>query len=267
MPLDINKLKPGKKIFFASDFHLGAPNHEESLLREKKIVNWLDEIKGEAEIIILAGDLFDFWTEFVHVIPKGFARLQGKLAEITDSGVRIAVFPGNHDMWMYGYFEKELGVEVYHNPESFRINDKIFYLGHGDGLGPGDRGYKLINRFMFKNKLLRVFFRWINPNFGMWIGISWSKSSFKKKYTVDQQFFGEKEWLYRYCLDIEAKTHHDYYIFGHRHLQVEMKMPGNSFYINLGEWLSECNYAVFDGSDFLLKKYTGSDSIPAIEQN
>lgn len=255
MSLDINDLKPGKKIFFASDFHLGAPNHEESLDREKKIIRWLDQIRDEAEVIILAGDLFDFWYEFGNVVPKGFVRLQGKLAMLSDSGTKIVVFPGNHDMWMFGYFQKELGVEVYKSPQSFMVGGKRFYVGHGDGLGPGDFSYKLLNYGLFRNRFLQVVFKWMNPNFGMWIGNTWSRISFGKKYTLDQQFYGEKEWLYRYCRKIESKTHHDFYIFGHRHIQVSMKLSENSIYVNLGEWLAECSYVEFDGKELSLKKY------------
>ena len=140
-----------KKIYFLSDFHLGAPDFSSSLVREKKIVAFLDHIRADALQIIIAGDVFDFWYEYKTVVPKHFVRLLGKLAEITDSGIPVMLFAGNHDMWMRGYFQNELNIPVFFEPKTFEWNHKKFFIGHGDGLGPGDHGYKFIKK-VFRNK-------------------------------------------------------------------------------------------------------------------
>lgn len=136
------QLPPGKKVYFLSDFHLGAPDQVQSLAREKKIVAFLEEVRHDAATIFIVGDMFDFWYEYRKVVPKGYVRLLGKLAEITDSGIPIHFFVGNHDMWMTDYFQKELNIPVYFKPVPFEFSGKKFLVGHGDGLGPGDHGYK-----------------------------------------------------------------------------------------------------------------------------
>ena len=146
-------LSPGKKVYFASDFHLGVPNKLQSLLREKKLVQWLSDIEIDAEYIFLVGDIFDFWFEYKTVVPRGYTRLLGKLASLTDKGIKIHYFTGNHDMWTFGYLEEELGVILHRNPVEVNINDQHFYIGHGDGLGPGDEGYKFIKKIK-RNKEL-----------------------------------------------------------------------------------------------------------------
>ena len=151
------QIPPSKKIYFLSDFHLGAPDYERSLVREKKVVQFLESIRQDASAIFIVGDIFDFWYEYKTVVPKGYTRLLGKLADITDSGIPIHLFVGNHDMWMSGYFEKELNIPVYHHPKTFQFNDKAFYIGHGDGLGPGDHGYKFIKK-IFRNPVCHWLF-------------------------------------------------------------------------------------------------------------
>ena len=160
------KIPKGKKVYFASDNHLGAPNLIESQKREKIFVKWLDKIKEDAHSIYLLGDLFDVWIEYKHVVPKGFVRVLGKLAELVDNGIPVYFFVGNHDMWMKGYFEKELGIKVFHKPEQIELNSKKILLGHGDGLGPNDNGYKRLKK-AFKNKLLQFIFRLIHPDIGL----------------------------------------------------------------------------------------------------
>ena len=139
-------LSPGKKIYFASDFHLGLPDKSGSLKREKLICQWLDEIKENAERLYLVGDIFDVWFEYKNVVPKGFTRFLGKLAELTDQDIKIEIFSGNHDIWMRSYFEEELEIPVYFEPQQYTIGTKRFYVGHGDGLGPGDHGYKFLKK-------------------------------------------------------------------------------------------------------------------------
>jgi UDP-2,3-diacylglucosamine hydrolase len=248
-------LIPGKKIYFASDFHLGVPSYEKSLEREKLIVKWLDEIKHDAEEIYLMGDVFDFWFEYRHSVPKGFIRLLGKIAEITDSGIPVHFFTGNHDMWMFDYLPKELNITIHRSPISKVFNDKKLYLGHGDGLGPGDQGYKFIKK-LFSNKLAQWMFARIHPNFGIGMANFWSRKSRVSNGPKDEKFHGEEnEWLVIYSKKILEKEHFDYFIFGHRHLPLDIKLSEQSRYINLGEWVNFNSYAVFDGNELKLNKY------------
>lgn len=244
-----------KNIYFASDFHLGAPTYEASREREDKIVNWLDEIRNNAKEIYLVGDLFDFWFEYKRAIPKGFVRLQGKIAEITDSGIAVHVFTGNHDMWMFDYLPKELGVNMYREPIKKTFNGKTFYIGHGDGLGPGDHGYKFIKK-VFANKICQWLFARMHPNFGIWLADFWSGKSRKANRDSDEKYLGDdNEFLVQYCKTHLKKEHIDYFIFGHRHLPLEIEVGNNSKYINLGEWMNYDTYAVWDGAKMELKKY------------
>jgi UDP-2,3-diacylglucosamine hydrolase len=244
------------KIYFASDFHLGAPNAVESLKREKKIVKWLDEIKVDAQEIYLVGDIFDFWFEYKTVIPRGFVRLQGKIAELTDSGIPIHLFTGNHDMWIFDYLPKELGVTLYRENIVKEYNGKKFLIGHGDGLGPGDKTYKLLKGF-FASKICQWAFARIHPNFGIGIANAWSRKSRKSNSTSDEVFHGEdKEDLILYCNEyIKKDASIDYFIFGHRHLPLDIKIGEKATYFNLGEWIKYNSYGVFDGEKFELKTY------------
>ena len=248
-------MNSNKKIYFASDFHLGVPSYEKSLEREKRIVKWLDEIKQDASEIYLMGDLFDFWFEYKYTVPKGFIRLLGKIAEIADSGIPVTLFTGNHDMWMFDYLPKELGVTIYREPIIREYNGKKFYLGHGDGLGPGDKGYKFIKK-VFANPLCQWLFTRLHPNFAMRMANFWSQKSRLSNKDEDEKFTGEeKEWLVIYSKEVLKKEHFDYFIFGHRHLPLKIKLSDNSTYINLGEWVNYNSYAVFDGTDLELKNY------------
>ena len=210
-------MQAGKKIYFASDFHLGVPTFEQSLAREKKIVRWLESIKQTAEEIFLVGDIFDFWWEYKYTIPKGQTRLLGKIAEITDSGIKVHFFTGNHDLWMRDYFTQELGVIVHHSPIKKTFNKKTFMIGHGDGLGPGDKWYKFLKK-CFTNPFLIWAFGRLHPNLGFWIARRSSKRSRVITGDSDKKFLGEdNEWLMSYCKDELKKENTDYFIFGHRH--------------------------------------------------
>lgn len=251
-------LRPGRKIYFASDFHLGAPDPEKSRQREKMICSWLDTIKADAQVIFLVGDLFDFWFEHKRVIPKGYSRLFGKLAELTDAGIRLIIFQGNHDMWMRDYFTQEFGAEIYREPREYLIGGKRLYVGHGDGLGPGDPTYKLL-KVVFESRLCRWLFRkLLHPDFSLWLGYTWAGHSWKKhdkEEDYDSFISKEKELLYLYCMEEEKKKHRDYYVFGHRHQKLDITLTENSRYINLGDWIRFFSYAVFDGEEMLLKGY------------
>jgi len=247
-----------KKIFFVSDAHLGTPSHEKSLVREKLFVKWLDEIKPQAEEIYIIGDLFDFWFEYSKVIPKGFTRILGKLAEITDAGIPVYFFTGNHDVWMRGYFEKELNIPVYHEPVVKTLRGKKFYLAHGDGLGPGDYGYKFLKQ-IFRSKFCQWLFKWLHPDIGITVADFWSKRS--RYVSADgkiEPYLGEdKEWLIIYARQLLEKEHYDYFIFGHRHLVLDIPLKENSRFINLGDWLTHFTYAEFDGKTFRINHYKG----------
>ena len=245
----------GKKVYFASDNHLGAPTREQSLPREKKFVAWLDEVKTDAAAIFLLGDLFDFWFEYKTVVPKGFTRTLGKLAEITDSGIPIFYFVGNHDLWMNGYFENELNIPVYHKPQQFKINNTTFFIGHGDGLGPGDKGYKRMKKLL-TNRLAQWSFRWLHPDLGVKLAQYFSIKNKLISGDEDIHFLGEdKEWLVQYSMRKLKEKHHDYFVFGHRHLPLEITLGETSTYVNLGDWISYYTYGVFDGAKLSLATF------------
>jgi len=249
------QLKPGKKIYFLSDFHLGAPDYESSLLREKRVVKFLDEIKKDAEVIFILGDLFDFWYEYKKVVPKGFVRILGKLAELTDSGIIIYFFVGNHDMWMNGYFEKELNIQVFHDAKEFEFNGKKFLIGHGDGLGPGDHRYKMMKR-IFRSRFSQSLFGMLHPSAGIGIADYFSRKSRAAAGTEDENFLGEeKEWLILFAKETLKSKPVDFFIFGHRHLPIEYKLNDESVYINLGDWIKYNSYAVFEDGVVSLKYY------------
>ncbi|TYZ09575.1 UDP-2,3-diacylglucosamine diphosphatase [Hymenobacter lutimineralis] len=247
-------LTPGRRVYFASDFHLGAPTAAHSLERERKIVRWLDQAAQDAAAIYLLGDIFDFWFEYRHAIPRGFIRLQGKLAELTDAGLPVTFFTGNHDMWMFDYFTQELGIPILRQPVSQLIGQREFHIGHGDGLGPGDHTYKVLKR-LFASPVAQWLFARLHPNLGIGIANRWSKHSRLQNGAADEQYFGEDEWLLVYCRELEKRHHHDYYIFGHRHLPLDVEVLSQSRYLNLGEWVNYCSYAVYDGNDLALQYF------------
>lgn len=248
-------LAEGKKVYFSSDNHLGAPTPEASKPREKKFVAWLDEIKDDAAAIFLLGDLFDFWFEYKTVVPKGFTRTLGKLAEITDSGIPVYFFVGNHDLWMKDYFKTELNIPVFHKSQEFTFNNKSFFIGHGDGLGPKDKGYKRMKK-VFTNPFFKWLFRWMHPDIGLRIGQYMSVKNKMISGDDDATFLGEdNEWLAQYAKRKLKDKHRDYFVFGHRHLPLEIQLNETSKYINLGDWIQYYTYGVFDGTTFELKKY------------
>lgn len=248
-------LPNGRKIYFASDFHLGIPNEAESRRRELALVKWLNAAARDAEEIFLVGDIFDFWFEYKHVVPRGFTRLLGTLGMITDSGIPIHVFTGNHDMWIFDYLPSETGVQLHRKPIVREWNGKRFYIGHGDGLGPGDYGYKFIKR-VFASKVSQWLFARLHPNFGISMANFWSRSSRRTSSDRDRIFLGEEnEWLVQYCKDQLKDDHYDYFVFGHRHLPLDLKVGENSRYINLGDWIHHYTYGVFDGDSMNLLTY------------
>ena len=249
------KLPKNKKVYFASDNHLGLNAELSSQEREKFFVKWLGEVSKDAAAIYLLGDLFDFWFEYKKVVPKGFVRVLGKLAELSDSGIPVTFFVGNHDLWMKDYFEKELGVKIQHNPIEIKINDTIFMIGHGDGLGPGDLGYKLMKK-IFRNRFFQFLFSLIHPDVGIQLGNYFSQKNKLISGEKDVKFQGkEKEQLVEYCKRKLEEKHYNYFIFGHRHLPLQIDLDMNSFYINLGDWITHFTFGVFDGKSFFLEKW------------
>lgn len=249
------QIPKGKKVYFSSDNHLGAPTMAQSLPREKKFVAWLDHVKEDAAAIFLLGDLFDFWFEYKTVVPKGFTRTLGKLAEISDSGIPIYFFVGNHDLWMRDYFKTELNIEVFHKPQDFTFNNKTFLIGHGDGLGPGDKGYKRMKK-VFTNPFSKWLFNWLHPDIGVKLAQYMSVKNKLISGDDDAKFLGEdNEWLVQYCRRKESEQHRDYYVFGHRHLPLDITISESSKYINLGDWIQYYTYGKFDGEVLELKKF------------
>ena len=249
------QLPLGKKIYFASDFHLGIPDPATSRKREILLCKWLDGIKEDAACLYLVGDIFDVWFEYKNVVPKGFTRFLGKLAELSDAGIRIEAFTGNHDLWMRNYFEDELNIPVHHNPLEIEINNKRFFIAHGDGLGPGDHGYKLLKKVL-RNPLAQWLYRRLHPDTGVGVANYFSRKG-PKHVSGEKQFLGEeKEWLIIFSKEKLKEKHYDYFIFGHRHLAVQHELKPDSLYINLGDWITFNSYAVFDGAHLDLKFYT-----------
>lgn len=248
-------LQSGKHIYFGSDSHLGAPDAKSSLKREKMLVNWLSDIKKDAQVIFLLGDLFDFWFEYKKVVPKGFVRILGKLAELRDAGIPIYFFVGNHDLWMNGYFEEELDIPVFHKPQVFEIDHKRFFIGHGDGLGPNDKGYKRMKK-VFTNPFCKWLFRWLHPDLGVRLAQYLSVKNKLISGEEDAKFLGEeKEWLVQYAKRKLKQQHYDYFVFGHRHLPLNIQLNEKSTYVNLGDWIKYYTYGKFNGEILELKAF------------
>lgn len=250
-------VKAGKKTYFISDVHLGLYPESKSREREKLVVAWIDSVKDDMEELYLLGDIFDFWHEYRHVIPKGFTRFLGRLADLSDNGVRIHFFSGNHDVWTYSYLHEELGINIYHEPRQLELHGKKFFLGHGDGLGPGDKSYKML-KWIFRNPFLQFLFARLHPNFALWLGKSWSKKSRYAKGIVSEEFLGEEnEFQFMFARQKLTTEHFDYFIFGHRHIPVDIRIAENTRVINLGDWIYSNTYGVFDGEEFRLEQYEG----------
>ena len=249
------QIPEGKKIYFASDNHLGAPTPEASAPREKRFVQWLSEIQQDAAALFLLGDLFDFWFEYKTVVPKGFVRVLGKLAEIADAGIPIHFFVGNHDLWMLDYLEKEVGIKVHYQPKEFTFNDRLFFIGHGDGLGPEDKGYKRMKK-IFTNPFFQWCFRWLHPDLGMRLGHYLSVKNKLISGEEDAIFLGEdKEWLAQYAKRKYNEKARDYFVFGHRHIPLDIAINDQARYINLGDWITHFTYAEFSENTMALKKW------------
>ncbi len=246
------EITTSKKVYFLSDFHLGAPNEVESRKREDRLVRFLQDAHKDAGVIFIVGDIFDFWFEYKTVVPKGFVRILGTLAQMADEGIQLHIFTGNHDLWMQDYLSKELNAKLYFEPQEFTIHNKRFLIGHGDGLGPGDNGYKRLKK-IFTNPICQWLFRWLHPDAGIQLANYFSRKSRAKTGNADELFLGEdKEWLILYTKEKAKTMAVDFFIFGHRHYAIDLKINDKSRYINLGDWIRLNTYAVFDGKDLQL---------------
>ncbi len=256
--MDFFPLQPNKKIYFASDFHLGIPDAEKSLERERLIISWLQEIRSDAQRIYLLGDIFDVWFEYRRVVPRGFVRLLATLAELVEEGIVIEVFTGNHDLWMQDYFLTELNIPVHFDPIEIQLGSHHFELGHGDGLGPGDRGYKILKSVLRAGWAQRLY-RVVNPNLGLALATWFSRRGEKHGEDFREEYRGDdNEYLVQYALS-KMDSEIDFYIFGHRHLALDYTLPNGSHYINTGDWISTQTYASYDGKQCILRSYTGKD--------
>ncbi len=246
MLLDLKKTR----LYFASDFHLGIPDYESSLKREKLLVKWLDTIAADATEIFLMGDIFDFWFEYKYVVPKGYVRLLGKIAEIRDKGIPVHLFRGNHDVWAFDYLNKELNVQLHREPVIREFDGKKLFLAHGDGLGPGDKGYKMLKK-VFEFKPNQFLFRWLHPDIGARMGLYFSKKSRlaneSKVGKEDKINSPDSEMLVRYA---KKKTEQypdvDYFVFGHRHIPIQLKINEKAEIVILGDWITHFSYGVFE---------------------
>ena len=251
-----------KNVYFLSDAHLGSRAIKHRRTQERKLVRFLDEVKDKASAIYLMGDLFDFWYEYKYGVPKGFTRFLGKLSELTDNGVEVHFFIGNHDVWAFDYLEEECGVKVHREPLTTEISGKVFYLAHGDGLGDPDKKFQLLRK-AFHSKFLQKCFAMIHPRWALDLGLGWAKHSRDKRVDgVEPDFLGEdKEHLVIYSKEY-LKDHPEinYFIYGHRHIMLDLMLSRTARMAILGDWISYFSYAVFDGEHFFLEQYVEGDT-------
>lgn len=241
-----------EKIYFASDLHLGFPNYRQGRDREIIFVKWLDQIKHDATKLFLLGDVFDFWFEWKHVVPRGYTRFLGKIAELSDMGIEIHFFIGNHDVWIFDYLEEELNVTIHKGPFEIKNHETTVFMAHGDGLGPGDHAYKMLKK-VFHNKTLQWMFARIHPNFAMWIANKWSVSS---RLGQDKpKSFGENEWLFQFAKEKYETEPYNLFIFGHRHIPEIIDINSNSKYVNLGDWVLHNTFGVLENGEFSLNYF------------
>ena len=251
-------------IYFISDAHLGSLATEHRRTQERRLVRFLDDIKKDAEAVFMLGDMFDFWYEYKRVIPKGFTRFLGKISELTDSGIEVHYFTGNHDIWAYSYLEEECGVILHRKPTALELHGKTFYLAHGDGLGDPDRKFQTLRK-LFHNRTCQFLLNTLHPRWGLWIGYRWAKHSRQKRVDGHETpFLGEdKEYLVQYSKQyLQTHPDIDFFIYGHRHVQADIPLADHTRLLMLGDWITQFTYAVFDGEQLYLKNYIEGDTKP-----
>ena len=242
-----------KNRYYISDAHLGIDAEYTSEQRETLLVKWLDEISQDAGEINLVGDIFDFWFEYRHVVPAGFVRLLAKLRELTDRGIKIKYYTGNHDMWTFGYLPKITGVDIIRGTEIIELGDKLLFIGHGDGLGSYDKKYNFL-KSIFNSNFFQFLFKLVHPELSFRIALAWSATS-RKSHKYPTKINIEDEWLVKYAKTILENQHIDYFIFGHRHIPLKISIGEKTTFINLGDWLMNFTYAVYDGEKMELLSY------------
>lgn len=242
------------KIYFISDVHLGAPALSNNRERELLFAKWLDSIRDDVAELYLMGDIFDFWFEYRKVVPRGFTRILGRLADLTDKGVPVHFFTGNHDVWVFDYLPQEIGLIVHRDEWITEIRGKKFYLAHGDGLDPDDKGYLFLKK-IFTSRTLQWWFSRIHPNFAFYLAHNWSKSSRLSKLNRQEEFKVKNECMYKFAENYLQKEWIDYFIFGHRHRMADVEVKNGSRFILLGDWITNFSYGVFDGNRFILNKF------------
>ena len=252
----------GKNVYFLSDAHLGSLAIPHGRTQERRLVRFLDSIKEKASAVYLLGDMFDFWNEYRYVVPKGYSRFLGKLSELTDNGVEVHFFAGNHDLWTYGYLEEECGVIVHKAPVTTEIYGKVFFLSHGDGLGDPDNKFKILRK-LFHNRTCQRLLNFVHPRWGMALGLNWAKHSrLKRADGKEVPFMGEdKEFLVRFARDYKrSHPNIDYFLFGHRHIELDLPIDKSTRMLILGDWIWQFTYAVFDGEHLFLGEYVEGES-------
>ena len=252
----------GKNVYFLSDAHLGSLAIPHGRTQERRLVRFLDSIKEKASAVYLLGDMFDFWNEYRYEVPKGYSRFLGKLSELTDNGVEVHFFAGNHDLWTYGYLEEECGVIVHKAPVTTEIYGKVFFLAHGDGLGDPDNKFKILRK-LFHNRTCQRLLNFVHPRWGMALGLNWAKHSrLKRADGKEVPFMGEdKEFLVRFARDYKrSHPNIDYFLFGHRHIELDLPIDKSTRMLILGDWIWQFTYAVFDGEHLFLGEYVEGES-------
>ena len=259
-----------KNIYFISDAHLGSRALKHTRQQERRLVRFLDQIKDKAQAVYMLGDMFDFWYEYPNVVPKGYTRFLGKISELTDLGVEVHFFTGNHDIWCRDYLTKECGVVMHYEPVTVEIADKTFFLAHGDGLGDPDKSFRFL-RAVFHSRLCQWLFSWIHPTIGVEFGLRWAKHSRLKHEPCLQDGVGgdpgyqgeDKEFLVLYAKEY-LQTHPDinFFVFGHRHIELDLMLNRQSRVLILGDWVSQCTYAVYDGETLFLDNYVEGETMP-----
>lgn len=246
----------GKRIYFASDLHLGAPGKVDSAERERLFVRWLDEIEPDLEALYLLGDIFDMWFEYKKAVPKGYVRLLGRLAKLADQGIPIHYFTGNHDMWVFDHLPKEIGMHLHRDPIRTELKGKRFLIGHGDGLGPGDKNYKRLKR-IFRDRTCQWLFRWVHPDLGLRVAEYFS--SLGREGDAPEYLGADREWLLQYCKEVLQEERIDRFVFGHRHIPLDIPLEEGEDpprYINLGDWIRHFSYAVLDEEKMELRQFS-----------
>jgi UDP-2,3-diacylglucosamine hydrolase len=246
----------GSLTYFISDLHLGARSTADRLAGERRVVSFLKSIKPTAKRLYLLGDVLDYWFEYRTVVPRGYVRFFGALAELADAGVEITWFIGNHDIWIFDYLPSEIGLRVVDGSEVADIDGRRFFLAHGDGLGKLKPGFRLI-RSVFRNRVCQRLFAAVHPRWTVPLAMKWSASSRRAGGDGPAVSMGDNEpYVAATRLILDADPSIDFFILGHRHVLMDREIADGARLIILGDWIYHFSYAVWDGERLSLQKYT-----------